>query len=92
MLKSKMKEIKVTDDEENDHTITPTIISWMLVTGWMFYIGSLVLNLVYYLMHPSSPELFTWGKKERIRGWTPSEETQPQEEEEGELIEPGILF
>ena len=82
-----MTEIKVTDEEENDRTITPTNIKWMLFTGWMFYICSQVLNFIYYLMHPASPQLFTWGKKERLEGWTPPGETQPQEEE-GELIEP----
>ena len=79
-----MTNIDVTDEAGNSRTITPTNISWMLFTGWMFYIGSQVLNFIYYLMHPSSPELFTWGKEEKLEGWTPPGETQPQDEEEGE--------
>ena len=73
-LIKKITEIKVTDEEENERTITPTNISWMLVTGWMFYIGSMVLNVVYYKLHPSSPEMWTWGKKERLEEWTPQED------------------
>ena len=80
VLKGKMTEIDVTDEAGNSRTITSTNISWMLFTGWMFYIGSLILNLIYYLMHPSSPTMCNWGKEERIEGWTP-----PEEEEEGQL-------
>ena len=80
-----MTNIDVTDEAGNSRSITPTNISWMLFTGWMFYIGSLILNLIYYIMHPSSPEMFTWGKEEKLEGWTPPEETKAQEEE-GELV------
>ena len=83
-----MTNMDVTDEAGNSRTITPTNISWMLFTGWMFYLGSLILNLVYYKLHPSSPKMFTWGAEEKLEGWTPPEETQAQKEEEGELVEP----
>ena len=79
--------IEVTDDAGNRRTITPGNIGWMLLTGWIFYIGSQLLNFIYYLMHPSSssPEMWTWGKEETVEEWTlPPEETQKQENK-GEL-------
>ena len=76
-------EIEVIDEAGNVRTITATKVVWMLVSGWMFYFGSLLLNLVYYLMHPSSPEMWTWGATKELEKWTPSEETHRQEE--GEL-------
>ena len=62
--------IEVTDDAGNARTITPANIGWMLGIGWMFYLGSQLLNLIYYKMHPSSPEMWTWGKEERLEEWT----------------------
>ena len=59
---------------EEFRTITPTHVAWMLGAGWMFYFVSLLLNLVYYLMHPSSPEMWTWGAAEELEEWTPPEE------------------
>ena len=35
----------------------------------MFYFVSLLLNLVYYLMHPSSPEMWTWGAAMELEEW-----------------------
>ena len=78
---TKMTDIDVIDEEGNPRSITPTNIGWMLVTGWMFYLGSLILNIVYYKLHPSSPKMFNWGREETLEGWTPPEETEAQEEE-----------
>ena len=61
---------------EEFRTITPTHVAWMLGAGWMFYFVSLLLNLVYYLMHPSSPEMWTWGAAEELEEWTPPEEKE----------------
>ena len=78
-------EIVVTDQDKAEElrTITPTNVGWLLGAGWMFYFVSLLLNLVYYLMHPSSPEMWTWGAAEELEEWTTPEEAQAQEE--GEL-------
>ena len=69
-----MKDIEITvqgeDLAEELRTITPANVGWLLGAGWMFYFVSLLLNLVYYLMHPSSPEMWTWGKEERLEEWT----------------------
>ena len=87
---AKLTEIDVTDEEGNYRTITPTTIKWMLFIGWTFYIASLILNHVYYKLHPSSPKMFNWGREETLEGWTPPEETQTPEEEG--LLEPSILY
>ena len=69
-------DIVVTDQgkAEELRTITAANVGWMLGAGWMFYFVSLLLNLVYYLMHPSSPEMLTWGAAEELEEWTPTEE------------------
>ena len=76
-------EIVVTDQDASEElrTITGANVGWLLGAGWMFYFVSLVLNLVYYLMHPSSPEMWTWGAKRELKEWTPPEEKQTQEKE-----------
>ena len=77
-------EIVVTDQgkAEELRTITPANVGWLLGAGWMFYFVSLLLNLVYYLMHPSSPEMWTWGAAEELEEWTPPEkkETEPRKQ------------
>ena len=73
-----MKDIQIVvtdqDSAEELRTITLDSVAWLLGAGWMFYFGSLLLNLVYYLMHPSSPEMWTWGAEEKLEMWTPPEE------------------
>ena len=76
VLMSKMTEMNVTDEEGNLRTITADNLSWMLGVGWMFYICSLLLNLAYYKMHPSSPEMWTWGAVEELEEWTPTGEEE----------------
>ena len=81
-----MKDIKivVTDQgkAEELRTITPANVGWLLGAGWMFYFVSLLLNLVYYLMHPSSPEMWTWGAAEELDGWTPPEKKETETRKE----------
>ena len=71
-------EIVVPDQDkvEELRTITPANVGWLLGAGWMFYFVSLLLNLVYYLMHPSSPEMWTWGAAEELEEWTPPGEKE----------------
>ena len=57
---------------EELRNITTTNVSWLLVAGWMSYFGSMLLNLAYYMMHPSSPEMCTWGAEEELEEWTPT--------------------
>ena len=73
-----MKEIQIfvndQDSAEELRTITTANVSWLLGAGWMFYLGSLLLNLVYYLIHPSSPEMWTWGAEEELEVWSRPDE------------------
>ena len=54
--------------------ISTGVTGRMLGAGWLLYLCSLVLNLLYYKMHPSSPELGTWGAREELEEWTYPEE------------------
>ena len=82
-----MKDIEIIvrgkDEAEELRTITTTNVSWLLVTGWMFYICSLILNLAYYMMHPSSPEMWTWGAAEELEEWTPPGERETRQSYNG---------
>ena len=59
-------------------TITTADTGWMLGAGWLFYLASFLLNLLYYKLHPSGPEFCSWGKKEELEEWTlPKDEGEP---------------
>ena len=59
-------------------TITTANTSWMLGAGWIFYLASSLLNLLYYKLHPSGPEFCSWGKEEELEEWTlPEEDCEP---------------
>ena len=79
-----MKDIQIVVSEEGKawelRTITAANVGWLLGAGWMFYFASLLLNLFYYLMHPSSPELGTWGAEEKLEEWTPPEEKEKRKQ------------
>ena len=62
------------------HIISTGDTGRMLGAGWLFYLCSLILNYIFYKMHPSSPEMWTWGAEKELKEWTPPEETQTQEE------------
>ena len=65
----------------NTIRITTGVTARMLWSGWLLYLASLILNFIFYKMHPSSPEMWTWGAEEELEEWTPPEEAQ----EEGEF-------
>ena len=54
----------------------------MMGLGWLLYLASIILNYIFYKMHPSSPEMGTWGAAEELEEWTSPEETQAQKEGE----------
>ena len=76
------------DEAEEFRTITKTNIIWLLVTGWMFYFGSLILNLAYYMMHPSSPEMWTWGAVEELEEWSPPGERETEKRQANNRNQP----
>ena len=56
------------------HPITTADTGKMLGAGWLLYLASLILNFILYKMHPSSPEMWTWGVEEELEEWTPPAE------------------
>ena len=62
--------------------ITTGVTARMLGAGWLLYLASLIFNFIFYKMHPSSPEMWTWGAEEELEEWTPPEEAQDHEEGE----------
>ena len=84
-----MKDIEVTlsiGEITVPHLITTGDTGRMLGAGWLLYLCSLLLNLLYYKMHPSSPELGTWGAAEELEEWTPPVKLEKKDKEEGEFI------
>ena len=61
--------------------ISTTDTGRMLGAGWLLYLASLILNFIFYKMHPSSPEMWTWGAEEKLEEWTPTEELEKKEAE-----------
>ena len=61
--------------------ISSTDTGRMLGAGWLLYLASLILNFIFYRMHPSSPEMWTWGAEEELEEWTPPEELGKKETE-----------
>ena len=76
-----MTDIEVIDDGTL-RTITTADTGRILGAGWLLYFFSLILNLVYYLMHPSSPEIWTWGAEEELEDWTPPDEKESIKQEQ----------
>ena len=60
--------------------ITTGVTARMLGAGWLLYLASIILNFIFYKMHPANPEMWTWGAEEELEEWTPPEETQAPEE------------
>ena len=66
--------------------ISTTDTGRMIWVGWLLYLASLILNYIFYKMHPSSPEMWTWGAGEdEVKEWTLPEEVQAQGEGEYKL-------
>ena len=80
-----MEDVFIPDDHQDvelrGRPFTKADTGRMLGAGWLLYLGSLILNLVFYQMHPSSPEMGTWGKAETIEEWTLLVEKETQNEE-----------
>ena len=48
------------------HTLQKSSIDMMLVAGWVLYMASLLLNYVYYKMHPSKTDISCGALKKRM--------------------------
>ena len=67
------------------HLITTGDTGRMLGAGWLLYLFSLILNFIFYKMHPSSPEMGTWGAQEELEEWSPPVMLEKKDKEEGEF-------
>merc|ERR1712032_1140392 len=76
----------VNGTEIKTRTISTSNTGWMLGTGWILFVFSQVMNFIFYKLHPSSPEMWTWGKAEELEEWEPQEEKQTQAEEMSPLV------
>ena len=75
--------LNVTETNSTDtstRTITTVNTGWMLGAGWLLFLASQIMNFIFYKLHPSAPEMGTWGKEEKLEEWTP-----PEEKEEGKF-------
>ena len=64
--------------EPRPHFISTTDTGRMLGAGWLLYLASLIFNFILYKMHPSSPEMWTWGAEEKL-------DEEEETEAEGEI-------
>ena len=48
------------------HTLKKSSIDNMIGAGWVLYITSLLLNYVYYIMHPSATDVSCGALKKRM--------------------------
>ena len=49
--------MKIKDIYGTDHTLTPHHVHVMLGVGWGCFLGSWLINIVYYKFHPSAVEM-----------------------------------
>ena len=88
-----MEDVTLPEDHVVEELRGLKISSWdtgrMLGAGWLLYLCSLILNIIFYKIHPSSPEMCTWGAAEELEEWTYDEWVTYEEwtysEEQGEF-------
>ena len=47
------EKITITDTDGQKHEIARNILSWIFGLAWAAFALSLILNIIYYLLHPS---------------------------------------
>ena len=65
-----MEDRTIPEDHPNEELrgrdITAADMGRMLGAGWLLFLLSHILNYLFYKMHPSSPEMGTWGEAETV--------------------------
>ena len=62
-----MEKVTIPEDHHNEELRGRKINTGiMLGAGWLLFLLSQILNYLYYKMHPSSPEMGTWGEAEKV--------------------------
>lgn len=81
------------------HAITRRNIGWMLGAGWLFYFASFILNIIYYIIHPSFADIsgpalvrrLTCGQEEGLGNETKMEKELDVENRYQSTLELGTL-
>ena len=50
----------------NDHDLTPHHVRVMLAVGWACFLGSWLVNIAYYKVHPSAVDVFSLSDKWKL--------------------------
>ena len=58
--------IKMKDTYGNDHDLEPLNIIVMLAVGWACFLGSWLINIAYYKVHPSAVDVFSLSDKKKL--------------------------
>ena len=67
MLKiGEIRTVKIKDIYGSDHDLTPHHIHIMLGVGWACFLGSWLMNIAYYIVHPSAVEIFPLSDKRKL--------------------------
>ena len=56
----------ITDISGNDHALTPHHVRVMLAVGWACFLGSWLVNIAYYKVHPSAVDVFSLSDKWKL--------------------------
>ena len=85
---SALNDTQTTGNETGTRLISTANTGWMLGAGWLFYLASFLLNLLYYMLHPSGPEFCSWGKEEELEEWTPTGQRETEKRQANNRNQP----
>ena len=58
--------MKIKDIYGIDHDLTSKHVYVMLGVGWTCFLGSWLINIVYYKVHPSAVDFLSFSDKKRL--------------------------
>ena len=56
----------IKDIDGIDHDLTPHHVHVMLGVGWACFLGSWLINIAYYKVHPSAVDVFSFSNKRKL--------------------------
>ena len=65
-LSSLEDELKLTDVNGGVHTLQRSSIVMMIGAAWILHLGSIILNSLYYKLHPSGTDISGGALKKRL--------------------------
>ena len=85
------KTVEMKDSDGKDHDLSQLHVIIMLAVSWACFLGSWLINIAYYSVHPSAVEVFSLSEKMKLfmfgRDVFSSEKNDPsaQDEVEGKI-------